>query len=94
VGALLRLEALDGVAEHDARHRGGVLLEEQHEARGVPLPGLAQDSAGCLLHEVVWFAPQEGRDAIRVLDVVLVDEVERADDGGPALPGVRGARER
>src|SRR5512140_702842 len=84
--AHLRLEPLDGVTEHGARHVRRMLVEEGPQQPLVPLAHLAQHPAAGLVDEVVLVAEQAPGDGQGVVEVVVADEVLRGHHGDAALP--------
>ena len=83
--APIGVELLDRVPEHDPRHRRRVRLEEGGLPVSVPLAGLAQHPADCLLDQRILVVGEPVRDAIRVVELPGADEGVRAQDRGPSL---------
>src|SRR5918994_1407519 len=84
---------LYGVAEHRARHRRGVSVEEGSQSPAVLLARLAQPAAGGLVDQILLVVEQHLGDPEGVVHIAVPDEEVGADDGGAAFPHVLGARQ-
>ena len=79
-------KALNRVSQHRPRHAVRATVEEPSQGGAVTLAGLSQHPADGLVDQVVLVGQQQVRDAERVVEIALPDEVQRRHDRDTPLP--------
>ncbi len=91
--ALGLAEFLNGIAQSDARHCGGVFVEEFDEPLGIALARLAHPAPHRLLHNLFFVVDENFSNSKSIVEIVLPDKEIGTDDGGAALARIGGAGE-
>lgn len=73
--ALLGGEFFDGIAEHGARHGGGMLIEESEQDAFGAFAGFAQHPAGGFVDQVFTIHEQAFSKSERIIEIVVADEM-------------------
>ena len=88
--SLLRSEFFDGVAQHGARHRGGVLIEESEQDAFGAFASFSQHPTGGFVDQVFGITEQSFAKGERIVEIVVPNEVLGGHDRDAAIPERRG----